>query len=191
MIHGDRHLAASRTPMISIVLLPLGRWRVQNTYYGYEALIASSVEKSWSLKMKSGGGISPCSSRKSIPHAVTRRSHAKMVDHPMNWVLLAELVTVVVGASAFLFYWNRLVASIFAFILRLITWRLYSAYISIGALQVSPLAGRISFRDLEYHSSNISVRALNGHITWRYWKLRVRHEEDTESTNLKRSAYSC
>lgn len=107
-----------------------------------------------------------------------------------NWLLLAELITIVIGASAFLFYWNRLVGSVFAFLIRLITWRYYTAYISIGSLQVSPLAGRISIRDLEYHSSNISVRALSGHVTWRYWKLRVRQEEDAESSNSKRSEHA-
>ena len=104
-----------------------------------------------------------------------------------DFILLIELVAVIIAASAFLFYWNRLVGSVFAFLLRLITWRRYNAYISIKSLQISPLAGRISFRDLEYHSSNLSIRALNGHITWRYWKLRVRQEEDSKSTNPKRS----
>ena len=110
-----------------------------------------------------------------------------MAADPINWLLFVELVAVVVGTSAFLFYWNRLVASIFAFVIRLATWKLHKAYISIGSLQISPLAGRISFRDVEYHSSNISVRALSGNVTWRYWKLRVRQEEDVQSFKIKRS----
>lgn len=108
---------------------------------------------------------------------------------PINWLLTVELVAIVIGASSFLYYWNRLVAAVFAFLIRLYTWRAYSAYISIGSLQVSPLAGRISWRDLQYHSSNLSVRALNGHVTWRYWKLRVRQEGDAESSNTKRSTH--
>ena len=106
---------------------------------------------------------------------------------PINFLLLIELIVVVIVASAFLFYWNRLLGSVVAFFIRLYTWRYFSAYISIGSLQVSPLAGRISFRDVEYHSSNISFRALHGHITWRYWILRVRQEADSQSTNTKRS----
>ncbi|KAK4686556.1 protein CSF1, partial [Tremellales sp. Uapishka_1] len=106
---------------------------------------------------------------------------------PVNWLLLAEVVVVVIAASAFLFYWNRLLGSVFAFLLRLFVWRYHNAYVSIGSLQISPLAGRIAFRDVEYHSSNMSVRALHGHITWRYWKLRVRQESDTASSNIKRS----
>lgn len=110
---------------------------------------------------------------------------------PINWLLLVELLVVVIVASAFLFYWNRLVASIFAFFVRLVTWRYYNAYISIGSLQISPLAGRISFRDIEYHSSNLSFRALHGHLTFRYWWWRVRQEGDSQSNNTKRGALGC
>ncbi|ORY27357.1 hypothetical protein BCR39DRAFT_589249 [Naematelia encephala] len=105
----------------------------------------------------------------------------------VNWVLAVELVVVIIVSSAFLFYWNRVVGTVLAWIIRLITWRKYHAYVTIGSLQISPLAGRIAFRDLEYHSSNISFRALNGHVTWRYWKLRVRQEEDADSSNVKRN----
>ncbi|OCF72268.1 hypothetical protein I204_06644 [Kwoniella mangroviensis CBS 8886] len=113
------------------------------------------------------------------------------VHGEVNLLLLIELAAVVIGASAFLFYWNRLLGSIVALIIRLYTWRNYNAYIVIGSLQIAPLAGRISFRDVEYHSSNISVRALHGHVTWRYWKFRIRHETDSQYTNTKRNKLPC
>lgn len=46
-----------------------------------------------------------------------------------------------------------------------------------GSLQLSPLAGRILFKDVRYHSTNMSARVLLGHVTWRYWKWRVRKED--------------
>lgn len=107
---------------------------------------------------------------------------------PVNWLFLGELIVVVIATAAFLFYWNRVLGSTVAWILRLVTWRWYNAYISIGSLQISPLAGRIAFRDVEYHSSNISCRVLHGNITFRYWKLRVRQDGDTGSNNTKRGA---
>jgi hypothetical protein len=105
----------------------------------------------------------------------------------INFLLLVELIVVVIAASAFLFYWNRILASSVAFLIRIFTWRSQSAYISIGSLQLSPLAGRVSFRDVEYHSSNLSVRALHGHVTFRYWIFRVRQEADSQSSNVKKS----
>ncbi|WWC90151.1 uncharacterized protein L201_005084 [Kwoniella dendrophila CBS 6074] len=113
------------------------------------------------------------------------------ISDKVNLLLLIELAAVVIGASAFLYYWNRLLGSVVAFLIRLYTWKNHNAHIVIGSLQIAPLAGRISFRDVEYHSSNISVRALHGHVTWRYWKLRIRHETDTESTNPKRYKLPC
>ncbi|OCF34831.1 hypothetical protein I316_03376 [Kwoniella heveanensis BCC8398] len=113
------------------------------------------------------------------------------VSDEVNLLLLIELAAVVIAASAFLFYWNRLLGWLIAFLVRLYAWRRQNAYIVIGSLQISPLAGRISFRDVEYHSSNISVRALHGHVTWRYWKVRIRQEADSESVNSKRNRLPC
>ncbi|BEI89154.1 uncharacterized protein CcaverHIS019_0205160 [Cutaneotrichosporon cavernicola] len=111
--------------------------------------------------------------------------------NPVNWLFLIELIVVVIVASAFLFYWNRIFGSCLAFVIRLIAWRKYNAYIGIGSFQISPLAGRIAFRDVEYHSSNLSCRILHGNITFRYWKLHVQHEGDSQSSNPKRARLPC
>ncbi|KAL1409648.1 Macrophage colony-stimulating factor 1 receptor [Vanrija albida] len=110
---------------------------------------------------------------------------------PVNWLFLAELVVVVIVTSAFLFYWNRLFGALIAFLIRLAFMRKTNTYIFIGSFQISPLAGRISFRDVEYHSSNMSFRALHGNITFRYWKFRVRQEGETGSSNTKKSRLPC
>ena len=46
------------------------------------------------------------------------------------------------------------------------------------ALQISPLSGHILFKELKYFSANMSVRAVHGHVAWRYWIWRVREEGD-------------
>lgn len=111
------------------------------------------------------------------------------MSNPVNWLFLAELIVMVIVVSAFLFYWNRILGSTIAFFVRLVSWRVYGAYIVIGSFQISPLAGRIAFRDVEYHSSNISFRVLHGNLTFRYWKLRVRKDGDTNSGNAKRCKF--
>lgn len=95
------------------------------------------------------------------------------------------------------FFWNRILGLIVGFCLRRYMWKTADAHISIGmplgsrrdnfwlrkvrfligSLQISPLAGRILFKDVRYHSTNMSARVLLGHITWRYWKWRVRKED--------------
>lgn len=105
---------------------------------------------------------------------------------PITISLLIELCAIVIASSAFLFYLNRLGGWLLATWLRFKFWKEDNVYITIGSIQLSLLAGRISFRDFEYHSSNISARALHGHVTWRYWKFRTKQNEDVDTTNSLR-----
>ena len=102
---------------------------------------------------------------------------------PITISLLIELCAIVIASSAFLFYINRLGGWLLGLVVRFFAWKKYNIYLTIGSIQISLLAGRVSFRDLEYHSSNISARALNGHVTWRYWKFRTKQNEDVDTTN--------
>jgi len=65
---------------------------------------------------------------------------------PINILLLIELVAIVIASSAFLFYLNRLGGSVLAFIIRFFIWRKHHVWVTIGSLQISLLAGRITFR---------------------------------------------
>lgn len=47
----------------------------------------------------------------------------------------------------------------------------------LGSISFSVLAGRISFKDLRYHSANQTILVVKGQISWRYW-IRVPAEED-------------
>ncbi|KAG9100936.1 hypothetical protein FRC07_010370, partial [Ceratobasidium sp. 392] len=51
-------------------------------------------------------------------------------------------------------------------------------WIECESVQFAFLAGRILLKDVQYHSSNMSVRVLHCHITWRYWLWRTREGED-------------
>ncbi|KAG8528513.1 uncharacterized protein KY384_007431 [Bacidia gigantensis] len=73
----------------------------------------------------------------------------------------------------FLFYFNRFLAYILSFLIRLYTWHHYRVYVQIQALQVSPLAGRVFFKGVKYFGRNESILIQDGYITWRYWLLRV------------------
>lgn len=104
-----------------------------------------------------------------------------------NWLLAVDLGVAVIVAIAFLFYLNRLGAYIVFVVLRFFIWRSSNVWLSVGSIQLALLAGRISFRDVQYHSSNSSFRVLHGNITWRYWKFRTRQEVDTTGDDPRRS----
>jgi hypothetical protein len=74
----------------------------------------------------------------------------------------------------FLFYFNRLFATLVSYGIRAYTWRTFHAYIDITSLQISLLGGRIFFKDLRYHGHNETILVHGGHITWNYWLRRVR-----------------
>ena len=77
----------------------------------------------------------------------------------------------------FLFYFNRLFASVVSYVIRAYTWHRYHVYISIQALQFSLLAGRIFFKGLRYHGQNETVLIHDGYVTWRYW---LRHVQELD-----------
>ncbi|OAL47530.1 hypothetical protein IQ07DRAFT_682357 [Pyrenochaeta sp. DS3sAY3a] len=91
-----------------------------------------------------------------------------------NWVFLVELLICGILTVFFLFYFNRLFATLISYGIRAYTWRTFHAYIDITSLQISPLGGRIFFKDIRYHAHNETILIHGGHITWTYWLRRVR-----------------
>ncbi|KAF1976531.1 hypothetical protein BU23DRAFT_501602 [Bimuria novae-zelandiae CBS 107.79] len=91
-----------------------------------------------------------------------------------NWVYLVELMICSILTIFFLFYFNRLFATLVSYAIRAYTWRAYRTYIDIQALQISLLGGRIFFKDIRYHGHNETILVHHGYITWNYWLRRVR-----------------
>jgi hypothetical protein len=94
-----------------------------------------------------------------------------------NWVFLVDLLVAMVLGLFFLFYFNRLFATIVSYAIRAWTWHKYRAYIDISALQISLLGGRLFFKSVRYHAHNETVLVHDGHITWRYWLRTVQDAE--------------
>ncbi|KAI1611675.1 hypothetical protein EDD36DRAFT_466603 [Exophiala viscosa] len=91
-------------------------------------------------------------------------------DTSFNWTWLIEIATSACLAVFFLFYFNRLFATLVSYGLRAWTWHKYRVWIDIQALQLSFLAGRIFFKNIRYHGENETVLIHSGYITWRYWQ---------------------
>ena len=75
----------------------------------------------------------------------------------------------------FLFFFNRVFASLASLILRTYTWHKYRVHLEFQALQFSLLGGRLFFRNLRYQGPNETVLIHDGYLTWRYWLRRVQH----------------
>jgi hypothetical protein len=101
-------------------------------------------------------------------------------------VFLVELLICGILTIFFLFYFNRLFATLVGYAIRAYTWRAFNAYIDITALQISLLGGRLFFKDIRYHGHNETILIHGGYITWNYWLRRVKDAgvyTDDESTS--------
>ncbi|CAL1706934.1 unnamed protein product [Somion occarium] len=97
----------------------------------------------------------------------------------LDSILLVVCICIVVGVVAYLFYFNRLIGFLLGLFCKLAFWNSgeSSIWVSIGSIHFSILAGRISFKDLRYHSANQTILVVKGQISWRYW-IRAPAEED-------------
>ncbi|OAX81092.1 hypothetical protein ACJ72_04566, partial [Emergomyces africanus] len=91
-----------------------------------------------------------------------------------NWVFLVELIVCGFLTLFFLFYFNRLFATIVSYPIRAYTLHYYGVYIDIHGLQISLLGGRIFFKGFRYHGQNETILVQSGYLTWRYWLRSVR-----------------
>lgn len=104
-----------------------------------------------------------------------------------NWVFLIEILVVGILALFFLFYFNRLFATIISYAIRFYTWRKFKTYVDISALQISLLGGRLFFKSIRYHGHNITLYVYEGHVTWRYWLRLVQDAEVFLDQDLRAS----
>ncbi|KZZ97745.1 hypothetical protein AAP_00006 [Ascosphaera apis ARSEF 7405] len=94
-----------------------------------------------------------------------------------NWVFLVELIVCGILVIFFLFYFNRVFATLISYGLRAYTWHYYKVYVDFHALQISPLGGRIFFKGFRYHGENETILIQQGYMTWRYWLRAVQRSD--------------
>ena len=82
---------------------------------------------------------------------------------------MVELLVCGILVLFFLFYFNRLFATLVSYGIRAYAWHQFRVYIDIQSIQVSLLAGRIFFKGVRYHGHNETIFVQNGYLTWQYW----------------------
>ncbi|KAL8653572.1 MAG: hypothetical protein Q9210_002011 [Variospora velana] len=106
-----------------------------------------------------------------------------MAVSDFDWEYLLFLLICAILSIFFLFYFNRLFASLVSYAIRAYFWRQYHVYIDIQALQLSLLGGRCFFKGFRYHGHNETILINDAYITWRYWLRRVREAEYLSATS--------
>src|ERR1700761_7652072 len=82
---------------------------------------------------------------------------------------MVELLVCGILVLFFLFYFNRLFATLVSYGIRAYTWHKFRVWVDVQAIQISFLAGRIFFKNVRYHGENETILIHSGYITWRYW----------------------
>ncbi|KAK8172624.1 hypothetical protein BKA80DRAFT_318852 [Phyllosticta citrichinensis] len=93
------------------------------------------------------------------------------------WQFLVECLVCGILTVFFLFYFNRLFATLVSYGIRAYTWHTFRAYIDIESLQISLLGGRLFWKDIRYHGHNQTILIHGGYLTWRFWYGRVKQTE--------------
>ncbi|ETN46184.1 uncharacterized protein HMPREF1541_00368 [Cyphellophora europaea CBS 101466] len=86
-----------------------------------------------------------------------------------NWTWVIELIVCICLVNWFLFYFNRVLATLISYGLRAYTWNKFKVWVDIQSLQISLLGGRIFFKGVRYHGENETIFIQQGFITWRYY----------------------
>ena len=96
-------------------------------------------------------------------------------DPAIRIVVFALYCLVAVVMIVFLvFYAPHVTGHVLA---RTLTWvlrRRYGGELSIGALKVNPLGGRILFRRLRWVTRDYSIHIEGGYLGFRWWRLEAR-----------------
>ncbi|KAI8069940.1 hypothetical protein BC940DRAFT_271416 [Gongronella butleri] len=100
------------------------------------------------------------------------------------WIFVVCCVLVIFFVLVFLFYFNRLLARVATLLINQYLWRRYGAYIQLDSVRFTLLGARLLFRNFKYHSTNMSIAIVKGHITMRYWFFNIR-KSSTESDDTK------
>ncbi|KAL8725487.1 MAG: hypothetical protein Q9166_007325 [cf. Caloplaca sp. 2 TL-2023] len=99
------------------------------------------------------------------------------VSGDFDWLYLLLFLICAFLSIVFLFYFNRVLASIVSYAIRTYVWRQYHVYLHVQAFQFSLLGGRCFFKGLRYHGHNETILINDGYVTWRYWLRRVKDAE--------------
>ncbi|KAI8998306.1 hypothetical protein BC832DRAFT_242124 [Gaertneriomyces semiglobifer] len=92
------------------------------------------------------------------------------------WTFVVYTWVIAIVSLFYFFYLSRALGQIVSRLVCIWTWRKYRAWVELESIQISPISGKILFRNFRYHSRNQSVQILRGHIGFRYWFRHVRQE---------------
>lgn len=110
----------------------------------------------------------------------------------LNWVFLVDWLIVFFAAIVFIFYFNRLLGYAVTWLVTHIFWRRRKNKLSIHAIKINLLGGRIFLKNVMIVTPNEMVMMHTVVLTWKYWlrsvrksRFYVQEERLSDTTNRK------
>ncbi|GME96555.1 unnamed protein product [Ambrosiozyma monospora] len=91
-----------------------------------------------------------------------------------NWVFMTDWVLALLASLTILFYFNRAIAFILSYLMKLVIWKRYKIRIKLQSFKISYLAGRVFFKNLIVITENEIIMIHQGWFTWQYWLQQTR-----------------
>lgn len=88
-----------------------------------------------------------------------------------SWVYLVDWILALIIGLAFVFWFARLTGFVISLLAKFFIWHRYKIAVSMDALKVSPLGGRITAKNVVISNCDHTISVLRLNFTWRYWLL--------------------
>lgn len=95
----------------------------------------------------------------------------------LNWVFLVEWLIVFFASLILIFYFNRIIGSIVTYFFTYVLWRRTRTKLSIQAIKINLLSGRIFLKNATIVTKNEIVLVHSAVLTWKYWIRFVRKSQ--------------
>ncbi|ONH66161.1 Protein CSF1 [Cyberlindnera fabianii] len=94
-----------------------------------------------------------------------------------SWVFFSDWLLTFFLTIGFIFYLNRVFGFVITQLLHTFFWRTRRIKLDIQSIKISPVGGRLFFKNFTYVDKDQTVSIVQGTLTWRYWLFTVRKTE--------------
>lgn len=108
----------------------------------------------------------------------------------LNYVFLVDWIIIFLSALLFVFYFHRIVGKVLTWIVGPIVWRRYHVRLSVQAMKVSLLSGRVFLKNVTIITKDEMLVIYQGTLCLRYWyrktrvnQLKAHHADINEQIN--------
>lgn len=99
------------------------------------------------------------------------------------WIYIVYCVLIVAISLFYLFYINRIITFFLSKAISYYAWRKFKIQVSVGALSLALLTGKVMFKNLSVYTTDQCFLASRGYVSFRFWLRKVQREGSPPEKN--------